>query len=604
MPTVVQEYLNGPEYTRVAQDPEPDPVDQALDKFFESNKQVDEQAATMASALLDSSFYGDLYRSAKTTGANVASQVAGAPSDILGLMLMVRAADPVAGAMIKAKLGVDSAWDIPSKIPGNSEQIAGWIGGDPEHASWLPAGFVSPGPGELVAGSKALFIGPLGAQRLGGQVLEGLNNFRKGTWGPLDPKSQKETGWFNWFDEQPRHWMSDAYSKINDDYVRTRMINENIPIGEVRVIDMTIGEFFDHAPAYKAYPEMKDATLHLSVKRVGEDEFKVFDPNSGQTLGQFNELYPVENSNIELFKAADKEGLRSTMLHELQHFVQALEGFNKGTSTTFITKTTKRLRQQKAEIDLIKRFMEGDPPASEIMGMLKETYKLGDMQWNMDLYRRVKNWKGRGADFLAERVPLKEKYLKDTTEEARKFFSYLGDDLEDTLATAPQHELRLLIEDAYFNTSGEVEPRVVEYLRNQIDGEVTEDVLSKINHPTNVDSLEPGVSGRTQIGPSPQSIEDTIQFPRHRTKRAQETRAWAEKRDAMWEELGQANADYDEKWGKEPWLYLDEDPFFLQRVAFKKGVNPEKMLAEIKKDTADLDALRIKYNEFILRDGN
>jgi len=37
-------------------------------------------------------------------------------------------------------------------------------------------------------------------------------------------------------------------------------------------------------------------------------------------------------------------------------------------------------------------------------------------------------------------------------------------------------------------------------------------VLSKINHPTNVESLEPGISGRTQIGPKSQSIEDVVDF--------------------------------------------------------------------------------------------
>lgn len=79
-----------------------------------------------------------------------------------------------------------------------------------------------------------------------------------------------------------------------------------------------LGEIFDHPELFEAYPELKD----YKVSFVGNRN------NSGQTSGYFM----PKSKEIEIV-GSNVDDARKTLLHEIQHAVQAIEGWPRGGSS-------------------------------------------------------------------------------------------------------------------------------------------------------------------------------------------------------------------------------------------------------------------------------
>jgi hypothetical protein len=79
-----------------------------------------------------------------------------------------------------------------------------------------------------------------------------------------------------------------------------------------------LGEVLDHKALYDAYPQLKDITVHST--------------SLGDMLANVNGWYNHESGAIGL-TPGPPEAVRSTLLHEIQHAVQHIEGFPRGGST-------------------------------------------------------------------------------------------------------------------------------------------------------------------------------------------------------------------------------------------------------------------------------
>ena len=466
MPTIPEylQQLNTPEITP---DPPLNPlkgetVDSALEKFFTANEN-DTKAVDLASMLLDS-----------TTYKNVASQVAGAPSDIVGLMLMVQAADPVKGAMIKAKLNVDSVWDIPAAVPGNSEQIAKWIGGDPKHPSWLPAAFVSPGPTEVAAGAKAMFIGPLGAKNLGGKILDGLNEFRKGDWGVLDLKSYEKTGWFNWLDKKPRYHLPDMEAQIDEAAYFQRAEEIQLKPGQGDMITLDLEEIYPYEELYQAYPTLKGTKVNINIERGpdvdGQASYRIYD-TLGEALGTKAQV-SGKTGDINFFDIRNMDELKKILNHEVMHKIQKIEGFNAGGNSDSWMSLLEGAKSAEIQYTVLDDLVNGlvDPrnpdAAYEYAQEIAQQYTVSEPLARQLVFSAMTDSLGSNPERELQVLgALRERSIQDIA----LFMEEMGakGNPEDFIADLPFNAMQRLAYGRYLRGSGEVEARVQEYMTNQ-----------------------------------------------------------------------------------------------------------------------------------------
>ena len=104
----------------------------------------------------------------------------------------------------------------------------------------------------------------------------------------------QKTGWFKDKDEAWKFEIGDSKARLNP----------NFKSGE------KLGELLEHEELFKAYPELKD----ISVKKINDE--------GGEKLG----YYDPNKKEIAINNIGDK----STLMHEVQHAIQEIEGFAKG----------------------------------------------------------------------------------------------------------------------------------------------------------------------------------------------------------------------------------------------------------------------------------
>lgn len=125
----------------------------------------------------------------------------------------------------------------------------------------------------------------------------------------------------NWFAGADKH----LKYEISDKDMKARSLGGNFPNG----IQGSVANFIDHPELFKAYPDIKNTTVHV-------------DPNYGpENSGEFQ---PWANKII-LGGGAGSKGLtqeqQKTLIHELQHHVQGKEGFGQGTNSNFAYETVR-----------------------------------------------------------------------------------------------------------------------------------------------------------------------------------------------------------------------------------------------------------------------
>lgn len=129
----------------------------------------------------------------------------------------------------------------------------------------------------------------------------------------------------------------DEMKGIIDEHFNPSIVNnEDMTLDElmeraqepIRFADIPLGEIIDHPALYAAYPELSELKLNLFQ-----------DPGGSDTLGSYVRM-PDGSDFIELNLGAvmqpngdyDFELLLPTLVHEIQHKIQRIEGFDSGTS--------------------------------------------------------------------------------------------------------------------------------------------------------------------------------------------------------------------------------------------------------------------------------
>lgn len=182
-----------------------------------------------------------------------------------------------------------------------------------------------------------------------------------------DGRSNEEirlaTGWFrNPYDNILRYEVSDENAKLTQafsDLEESKFLEEQKNI--------TLDQALDHPELFKAYPELKDIKV---IKQAG-----LFD--RGQRLqGSFN---PATNTvNITPYN----KNPESTLIHEIQHWIQEKEGFASGGNEQSVIKAASPKVIEKALAKVVQR------KTADLESMAKE---VNDLRSSLDVASRYPN---------------------------------------------------------------------------------------------------------------------------------------------------------------------------------------------------------------------
>lgn len=154
----------------------------------------------------------------------------------------------------------------------------------------------------------------------------------------------EETGWMRGPDHKWRFEIPDNLDKIN--FPKD---------GEAH----TLGEIYDNPALYEAYPELAQKTVRMEDTKSGKDK---------RTRGAYG--YVAEDGSIVIDNSLPAGEAKTALVHEIQHSIQAIEGFSRGgnkeMAKKYISDTIDRLTMDLMDIEF------KDPKAKEYMDMAEE----------------------------------------------------------------------------------------------------------------------------------------------------------------------------------------------------------------------------------------
>lgn len=197
----------------------------------------------------------------------------------------------------------------------------------------------------------------------------------------------KETGWMRGPDHKWRFEIPDNLDKIN-------FPKDGNP--------HTLGEIYDNPALYEAYPELAQKTVRMEDTKSSKDK---------RTRGAYG--YVAEDGSIVIDNSLPAGEAKTALVHEIQHSIQAIEGFSRGgnkeMAKKYISDTIDRLTMDLMDIEF------KDPKAKEYMDLAEEITDSFDENDIMGSLGKIKELKERRKKLL-ESLPEGERKELSTIE--------------------------------------------------------------------------------------------------------------------------------------------------------------------------------------------
>ena len=277
----------------------------------------------------------------------------------------------------------------------------------------------------------------------------------------------KKTGWWRGQEGRWRVEISDENASL----IAPESLKNTVSLG--------LSDLIKHDDLFRAYPELKQVRVVFSILPAGtlgvaSTWFNAFGVKQRAiTLSQH-----YRNSDV-IGSEDGREELLRTILHEVQHFIQNIEGFLPGSSSEF---------WEQYMTDRVGKVMSGDEIKSRLSEAKSDLVVLG-FTMGSDLYQKVKDVLSarENAEFSGVITdPWTGEVVKDDAN-VQDVEEYYGDALENLASTEEElqdvYELVQLIDEIgqledidimfngrtpfqmYWNYPGEVESREVEKRR-------------------------------------------------------------------------------------------------------------------------------------------
>lgn len=298
----------------------------------------------------------------------------------------------------------------------------------------------------------------------------------------------RETGWYRVpdgpKDRRMRFYLPDAHARINSDVLRQSAEVGRLKDGETRAFHFRVGEVLDHPDLYEAYPELMDTPIAFHVTRTG-DEYKVFNPNEPFVKGDVSHRGP--RSAITIYNDANADIGRNTLLHEINHVVQRIEGWSGGSSVQqwedLMNTTETFLHDQRMVDDVLNNRVDLDSLQDMARYSDEYTQKYGADSAMVDKQLFEMGMVPNLAEYQEALGPVLDRQIRDMG----LFLRQVGanEDIEGMLrATTPAMRTRLA-QSRYLRQLGEAESRVREALSDM----TMEELRSMKGTP--IEALEP-----------------------------------------------------------------------------------------------------------------
>lgn len=197
----------------------------------------------------------------------------------------------------------------------------------------------------------------------------------------------KETGWMRGPDHKWRFEIPDNLDKIN-------FPKDSEP--------HTLREIYDNPALYEAYPELAQKTVRMEDIKSGKDK---------RTRGAYG--YVAEDGSIVIDNSIPAGEAKTALVHEIQHSIQAIEGFSRGgnkeMAKKYISDTIDRLTMDLMDIEF------KDPKAKEYMDLAEKIADSFDENDIMGSLGKIKELKERRKKLL-ESLPAGERKELSTIE--------------------------------------------------------------------------------------------------------------------------------------------------------------------------------------------
>lgn len=221
---------------------------------------------------------------------------------------------------------------------------------------------------------------------------------------------RQQTGWFKGADGKWRFEISDKNAKIKESGLQE--LNKG---NSVRLEDI-----LDHKDLYKAYPSLANI------------EVKIDESLTGTSTGAYVNGASAEDMTIYVRRGEAEDSFRKTLLHEIQHDIQTIEGFARGGNTSTVSNDFLEKRNEKIQSE---RDAFWENKAKELLGKDAKEYlavrknssvyskKKGDADEKLGKLRREHYWE----DNTKKREKLEERINKleaKHEEYSREYYKY------------------------------------------------------------------------------------------------------------------------------------------------------------------------------------
>jgi len=192
-----------------------------------------------------------------------------------------------------------------------------------------------------------------------------------------------KTGWFKGADNKWRYEIPDYDAQLNNETHNNLIRLQSL--GGFHNVEDNLGNLFYHPELYRAYPEVQDMKV------------KLFDPigHLENVDGYFD---PIKNEIGMSSALTDPDKFKSTLVHEIQHKVQNMEGFEPGGNLNQF----KGKNVPNPDYNNYKQLISINPDYQEFFAMQKNPEIQKNMLNFMDDYDKL--WNENYKDEISKRM--------------------------------------------------------------------------------------------------------------------------------------------------------------------------------------------------------
>jgi hypothetical protein len=235
------------------------------------------------------------------------------------------------------------------EVPFTTERLREKTGVRPMERGQLLMDLLAPGPAEIVkAGSMAM----LGIRNLGKMdILEDAKKMIAKGDDPLDVF--RKTGMYDDGPDGWKYWKVDRDLKMNlSNLEDPQYLDFKVPDNPgLHAIEFRMADIIDDSELFVAYPQMRNHRIFITARRHKDQSISLGSPETG---GSFD----PNTMEIRVYEK-DLAWIRSTILHEVQHMTDNIEGLAFGSNPDKYTKLIDDWSDSVRDQKLIRKFQEG-----------------------------------------------------------------------------------------------------------------------------------------------------------------------------------------------------------------------------------------------------